>query len=49
MMADTFSEGAMTAWVLSFAVHRNQKTQQHHHHLDDVTIYTAYQHATQHT
>jgi hypothetical protein len=50
MSTDIFSEGAMTAWILFFAVHRNRKTQQHHHHhLDDVSIYTVYKHANQHT
>ena len=48
MSKDTCSEGAMTAWILFFAVHRNEKTQQRHHHLDAVAIYTAHQHATQH-
>jgi hypothetical protein len=47
MSTDTYTEGEMTAYILFFAVNRNHKTQQHRHHLDAVTIYTANQQATQ--
>jgi hypothetical protein len=30
------------------SVERNQQTEQHYLRLDGITIYTAYQHATQH-
>jgi len=33
---------------VGYSVQRNQQTHHHHLHLDGITIYKAYKHATQH-